>query len=54
MRTILPLLSLSSLLLACPGGDVAIDYVTGAGHEMDTTPPGADAILDALVTGCVR
>lgn len=39
--------------LAAAGLDVSITFVKDAIHEMDTTPPGADAIRDALLAGCV-
>ena len=39
--------------LKATGANVEIVYVTGAPHEMDTTPAGATAIFDALSTRCV-
>lgn len=38
--------------LGMGGASVEIQYVTGAPHEMDTTPEGADAIATALLDRC--
>jgi hypothetical protein len=39
--------------LSASGMKAEVTYVSGAPHEMDTTPEGATAILDALLAGCV-
>ncbi len=39
--------------LLATGAAVDIEYITGAPHEMDTTPAGSDAIRDMLLTRCV-
>lgn len=39
--------------LSASGVMAQMTYVTGAPHEMDTTPEGADAILNGLLGECV-
>lgn len=40
--------------LADRGAAIELQVVAGAGHDLDTTPPGEQAIRQALLTRCVR